>query len=294
MRSRRVFLSFALASLCAACACLAAPLPRPERRATLAYLQNLQNDDGGYRPAADPGPSMLTATVPAVRGALHLGSRPGKREATVRFVMSCYDSATGAFADTPGGKADVRSTAMGLIALTELGAPLPESGTKTLAFFEEKARSIPELYIAEAALQPSRLTPLSADRWLAAFEATRTADGGYGSGPADTARAVVTRLRLGREVPETEKIVRLLCAAQRPDGGFPGPQGTSDLSAAYPIVRALFMLKAKPDLGRLRSFVGSCRNADGGYGAVPGQPSTGSATYFAAIILDWAEQLDRG
>jgi prenyltransferase beta subunit len=294
MRSRRILLSFALASLCAACASLAAPLPRPERRATVAYLQLLQNDDGGYRAAAAAGPSLLSATVPAVRGLLHLGARPRRPEATVRFVMRCYNPGTGAFADTPGGQAEVRSTAMGLIALTELGAPLPEGGRKTVGYFNERARTVPDFYIAEAALQPAGLTPPGADRWLAAFEATRTADGGYGAGPADTARAVVTRLRLGREVPEGEKIARRLTAAQRPDGGFPGPQGTSDLGAAYPITRALFMLKARPDLGRLRAFVASCRNADGGYGAAPGQPSGGSATYFAAIILEWAEQLERG
>src|SRR5207237_4193332 len=35
-----------------------------------------------------------------------------------------------------------------------------------------------------------------------------------------------------------------------------------------------------------------CRNADGGYGAAPGQPSTASTTYFASIVLDWADELD--
>jgi hypothetical protein len=37
----------------------------------------------------------------------------------------------------------------------------------------------------------------------------------------------------------------------------------------------------------VRSFVAKCRNADGGYGVAPGQPSNISGTYFAAIILHW-------
>ena len=48
-----------------------------------------------------------------------------------------------------------------------------------------------------------------------------------------------------------------------------------------------------PDLGRLVTFVGRCRNPDGGYGPTPGKPSTASATYNASIVLHWAGELER-
>ncbi|MGO9416384.1 MAG: prenyltransferase/squalene oxidase repeat-containing protein [Syntrophobacteraceae bacterium] len=49
-------------------------------------------------------------------------------------------------------------------------------------------------------------------------------------------------------------------------------------------------MKEKPDAAKLRAFVAKCRNADGGYGVMPGQKSTGSGTYFAAIILHWLDE----
>jgi hypothetical protein len=51
------------------------------------------------------------------------------------------------------------------------------------------------------------------------------------------------------------------------------------------------MLREKPaDVAALRSFIGKCRNDDGGYGVVPGQPSSVSGTYYAGIVLHWLEE----
>ena len=52
------------------------------------------------------------------------------------------------------------------------------------------------------------------------------------------------------------------------------------------------MLKRKPDLAKLREFIARSRNADGGYGPRPNAPSTASATYQAAIVLHWADELE--
>ena len=54
------------------------------------------------------------------------------------------------------------------------------------------------------------------------------------------------------------------------------------------VMRAFHMLKEKPaDVAAFRAFVAKCRNADGGYGVAPGQPSNAGGTYFASIILHW-------
>jgi hypothetical protein len=48
------------------------------------------------------------------------------------------------------------------------------------------------------------------------------------------------------------------------------------------------MLKAQPKHAEgVRSFVAKCRNADGGYGVAPAQPSSVNATYYAGSILHW-------
>jgi hypothetical protein len=50
------------------------------------------------------------------------------------------------------------------------------------------------------------------------------------------------------------------------------------------------MLKARPDVGRALAFVEKCRNADGGYGVAPGQPSGVSGTYYAGSIRHWLSE----
>jgi prenyltransferase beta subunit len=271
----------------------AAPLDRAQREASLRYVNGLQNADGGFRPAAAPGNSQLGATLPCLRALKHLGGSPREAAQVNRFVQSCFDRESGGFADTPGGKPEVRSTAMGLMALAELKQPPGERGASATAYFVKNAQSVPEFYIAEAALDAAGLRPPDPQPWLAAFEATRNADGSYGKNVADTARAVVTMLRLKGTVKDERNLARLLKAAQHSDGGFGASGDASDLVTTYPVMRALFMLKERPDLERLRAFVARCRNTDGGYGPSPGQASTASATYMAAIVLHWAEDMGK-
>jgi hypothetical protein len=122
----------------------------------------------------------------------------------------------------------------------------------------------------------------------------RNPDGIYGKGAGQaraTGGAVAAVLRLGGKVEHPDNVIKALKAGQRPDGGF-GKEGTnrSDLETSYRVARTFHMLKATPDAGRLRQFIASCRNSDGGYGVMPGQPSTTSGTYYAAIILHWLDE----
>ena len=87
--------------------------------------------------------------------------------------------------------------------------------------------------------------------------------------------------------------VRALLEGQRADGGFSAAGEKSDLGSTYRVIRALYMLKVKPDTERLRAFIAKCRNADGGYGVAPGQPSAVSSTYNAAIVSYWLDDLEK-
>ena len=61
-----------------------------------------------------------------------------------------------------------------------------------------------------------------------------------------------------------------------------------DIESTYRVMRSFMMLKEPPaDTVRLRAFIASCRNKDGGYGVTPGQPSSVSGTYYAGIVLHW-------
>ena len=101
-------------------------------------------------------------------------------------------------------------------------------------------------------------------------------------------------LRSGGKLSDEQRkaVVSALHAGQRPDGGF-GKADTkdSDPETTYRVMRAFHLLKEKPkDVEKLKAFVARFRNADGGYSAASGQPSTVSGTYYAAVIGYWLEK----
>jgi prenyltransferase beta subunit len=294
LKSIRLASAFLAFSLIAAVS--AAPVPKEQREATVRWVATIQNPDGGYRGTPAPGMSQLGSVPAALRVAKYFGGALPNRDATIKFVLSCYDPSTGGFADTPGAAPSVRSTAMGVMALVDAKAPagiLQERVRSAGQYFEKNAKSLPDIYIATAALNAAGVKPTAASRWIAAFDETLTADGRYGAGGPETARAVNTILRAGGEVKNREAAIKDLKSLQNPDGGFRGATGASELPTTYPVMRALYMLKAEPDVPKLRQFVASCRNADGGYGARPGEPSAAGPTYHAAIVSHWLDEMEK-
>jgi hypothetical protein len=97
-------------------------------KAGSAYVQGLQTADGGFLPALgeggnSKGKSTLRATSAAVRALKYFGAQPRDRAAAARYVRSCFDPASGGFADQPGGRPDVMTTAVGAMAAVELQLP---------------------------------------------------------------------------------------------------------------------------------------------------------------------------
>lgn len=271
----------------------AARVASRDREATIKYVNTLQNTDGGYRMASAEAPSQLGATTSALRAVKYFGGKPGSREAAVRFVRSCHDAVTGGFANVPGGNPDVRSTAMGLMCMAELKLPTDRLAEGINGYFTKHAKSLFDIYIAAAALDAAGLMAPSAEAWITEYEAIRNSDGSYGKSIADTAGAAITILRVGGIVKDREGLARLLKNAQKPDGGWGVTGDTSDLATVYRVMRGLHMLDAVPYVERVQGFIGRCRNADGGYGATPGQPSGVGPTYYAGICLKWAEEMAR-
>ena len=85
---------------------------------TAAYAAAHQNQDGGF--ASKVGQtSSLGATNSALRVLKHVGGSVPDILGCIAYVKSCRD-ASGGFAPTPGGKPDVITTAIGLMAAAEL------------------------------------------------------------------------------------------------------------------------------------------------------------------------------
>jgi len=294
MQARRLALCVIVLSILATPA-LAQKLDINDIENSIRYINDLQNTDGGFRPAATDNESDLGAMNAALRAIkyFHPRARPRNRDAMPEFVAKCYHASSGGFSSKPGREPDVRSTAMGLMVMAELKMDLKERGPAVTRYFAENSKTMADFYIAAAALNAAELPPpKNAKDWIAEFEKTGHADGTYGKEPADTAGAVNTILRLGGSLKDPHATAHAIRSAQQDDGGF-GKQGEkSDLATTYRCMRALWMLKNPPNSDRLHAFIARCRNDDGGYGVQPGQPSSVSGTYFAAIVMHWFEELE--
>ncbi|HEY1861430.1 MAG TPA: prenyltransferase/squalene oxidase repeat-containing protein [Gemmataceae bacterium] len=284
-------------------AALASPLrgqTAADKKATISYLQGLQAPDGGFFPATpdsntDRAPrSSLRATSSAIRALKYFGGEPSDKTACAKFVASCFDKESGGFTDLVGGKPDVTSTAIGLMAVVELKMPGDPYAEPAVKYLTTNAKGFEDIRIAAAGLEAVAKHPKIADDWLEQVGKMANPDGTFGKDGGktrETGGAVVVLLRLGGKVENKADVLKALNAGQRKDGAF-GKDGTdkSDLESSYRVMRAFMMLKEKPgDVDALRGFIAKCRNRDGGYGVAPNQPSTVSATYFASIILHWLE-----
>ncbi len=267
-----------------------------QKKATIDYLRSLESREGGFVPAAGQDRPTLRATSSAVRALKYFGGEPRDRASAAKLVAACFDDKSGGFTDRPGeGRPDVATTAIGIMAVIELKLPAEKYTGPATEFLSQRARSFEEVRIAAAGLEAAGKRGAAADVWLKMLAGMRGADGTYGKGdaaPRATGGAVAAELRLGARLGDDrrEAVLKALRAGQRPDGGFgkDGEKG-SDLETSYRVMRTFHMLKEAPDAGKLRAFVASCRNDDGGYGVTPGQKSNLSGTYYAGIILRWLE-----
>jgi hypothetical protein len=260
---------------------------------TAAYAAAHQNADGGF--AAAPGqPSTLGATNTGIRVLDYVGGSIPDVAACVAFVNSCK-VAGGGFAQTPGGKPDVVTTAIGLLAAGELKIADKAMIDDAIAYFHANSKSFEEVRMSIAGLEAVSAKSPDFPRWAEQIEVMRQPDGSFGNGPSGafvTGGAGAAILRMGMELPKRDAVLAVMRAGQRPDGAWSKDDGPSDLSSSYRVMRAFYMLREKPDVERIVGYIASCRHDDGSHSATPGGPGNLGATYFATIILRWIRLLD--
>ncbi|HEV3143455.1 MAG TPA: prenyltransferase/squalene oxidase repeat-containing protein [Gemmataceae bacterium] len=294
---RKYFLTL----VCVVGSCVPVLAQTPEqKKATVRFVQELQVADGGFAPApvdsrVDKDPKgSLRATTSALRALKYFGGAPKDKAAVAKFVRSCFDVATNTFSDQPGGKPDVFSTAIGLMAEAELNIKLGNREISVI-WLGENAKEFEDIRIAAAGMEAVGIFNIATEAWKRDLAAKANPDGSYGKG-AETARAtggtIVTILRLNGKIKHSETIIEILNKNQNADGAFgKDDSGASDLETSYRVLRCYHMLKSTPaNEAKLREFIAKCRNEDGGYGVQPGKPSQVGSTYFAAIILHWLDE----
>jgi hypothetical protein len=269
------------------------------RQETLKYILALHDaESGGYKVDANAKPSYRACNG-AAKAIRYLGGTVPDKDKTAAFVLKCYDPATGAFAE-PGGKADVGSTAIGVITAAEFDVP-HEKYAKALDYLKANAKSFEEIRLAAAAVEAWGVKdcPFKLNDW---FDAAKThireisSDAANG-GARELGSAAALSLRLEAPVGKQESAMAInqLKLGQRDDGGWGKKDApASDPESNYRVMRALYLLKAKPaDPAKLRNLIAKYRNADGGYGVEPGKPSNMSGTYYAITVLHWLAELEK-
>jgi prenyltransferase beta subunit len=266
-----------------------------EKAATVAFVQKLQQADGGFIPA--PGAKTkdsLRTTSTALRALKYFGGEPKDATKLPTFVGLHFDKTTGAFADLANSNPDVFSTAVGLMAVAQLKLPTEPYLEPAMKYLSDNAKSFEDIRIAAAGFEAIGKKAPKADEWIKEIVKTRNADGTYGKGTGvarATGSAVAAILRLGGTIEMRDNVVKAMKAGQRADGGFGKEESPgSDLETTYRVMRAFHMMKEKPDEAKLRAFIAKCRNADAGYSVAPGQDSNVSGVYFAGILMYWLDQ----
>ncbi len=286
-------IAFVLAALGAAWTASTSKAQTPAEMAqTAAYAAAHQNKDGGFAPKVGQ-PSSLGSTNHGLRVLRHVGGSVPDILACVNYVKSCRVKGAG-FSPTPGGKPDVVTTGLGLLAASELKIADPDMIREAVAFLGKNARSFEEVRMAAAGLEAIGVYSPDAPRWLHQIEGMRNPDGAFGTGPAapfTTGGCAAAILRLGYPLEHRDAVVSAIKAGQRPEGAWSKDDGPPDLSSSYRIMRAMFMLHERPDIDRLLAFVARCRKSDGSYSATPdGEGNLGGA-YLGTIIIHWSRQL---
>jgi hypothetical protein len=276
-------------------------LEEKARQETLKYILSLHDaESGGYKVDANAKPSYRACNG-AAKAIRYLGGTVPDKEKTAAFVLKCYDPATGAFAE-PGGKPDVGSTAIGVITAAEFDVP-HEKYAKALDYLKANAKAFEEIRLAAAAVEAWGVKdcPFKLDDWVevAKKHVAETPPNWTDGGARELGSAVALALRLGFPFAsgrqESRFIRASLLAGQRNDGGWGKKDApASDPESNYRVMRALYLLKAKPaDPAKLRTLIAKYRNADGGYGVEPGKPSNMSGTYYAITVLHWLAELEK-
>ena len=183
---------------------------------TAAYAAAHQNEDGGF--AAEAGqPSTLGTTNTGLRVLDYAGGSVPDIAGCIRFVKSCKVKDSG-FAQTPRGKPDVVTTAIGLLAASELKIADRSMIDDALAYFSTNAKTFEEVRMSIAGLEGVGERSPDFPRWAEQLEGMRQPDGSFGEGAGKafaSGGAGASFLRMGMALDKREAVIAAIKAGQR-------------------------------------------------------------------------------
>jgi prenyltransferase beta subunit len=291
-----------------------APDTTSRKKETLYWVLQQQDPTGGFyaspkEPGTDAKPQpSLRATSAAVRAIKYLGGEIPNLDKHSAFVLKCFDPKTGGFAE-PGGKPDVGTTSVGVMAAVELGITKDEF-SKAMEYLKENAKTFEDVRIGAAAVEAwgVKACPFKLDQWQESAKryvesipkSKASAESPEDGVARDLASWVAFELRLELKTiadlsTGSNALPVTISNGQRLDGGWSKKgEKSSDIESTYRVMRSLMLLKEKPkDIPALRKFVESHHNKDGGYAVKPGDKSTVGGVYYAIIVSKWLDEMTK-
>lgn len=260
--------------------------PKDGTAKTVAFLTALQNSDGGF--SAKPGESStLAATSTAIRALKYIDAKPKNTPAAIGYIKSCRDAKSGGFALTPGGRVDLSSTAMGIVALGALNLLDDEWMPRAIDYLVKQANKVENIRLALGCLGMIDKTLPQFPEWHQKLLATRNVDGTWGQGKnivTETGELADRILTMNFDLEKRYIVITVLKQSQNQDGGWAFSDKPSSLYATYVVMRAFQRLKVSPDLKRLREFIKARRKPDNTYSGSPKESGDLQSTYFALYI----------
>lgn len=269
-------------------------VPPKGAKEAVEFLATLEQPDGGFiNDAAKPeNLPTLTATLAAVRAFKALGADVPNADKHAEFVLKCYDE-KGGFRENPRAKQGptARTTAVGILACAELGVATDK--IKDAPAFLDAADYHPThcALLAAAVNAWGGKWPGKADAILEKAEPLARA---FATGPGAAQSFAVyinTGFRIRGGINTRLGTVETLRKVTMPDGGWGLPDAkTSDLETTAEVCQALAAARATAVApAKIREFVASCKNKDGGYGVKPGDPSTAAGTAAFAVVAKFVK-----
>lgn len=270
-----------------------------EKKATLKFIDSLRDPETGAWAVSPPKDGeKLKPSLRAVNGAVNalkfFGGEVTDKEKVTKFVLSCYDEKTGAFAE-PGDKPSVAMTSVGVLAATAVGIP-KEKYKGAAKYVMDNCKAFEDFRIGAAAFEALGVKTDEDEfiRWMKEGVYTWSTQGGDPEATAARGLASLAAMRLRLDANamtgELKKTYsEMIQKGQKADGGWGKYDAkTSDAETTYRVMRALMLMKEKPkDADGVTKFVASCRRKDGGYGVDAEAPSSMSGVYYAAKISEW-------
>ncbi|MFF3322709.1 prenyltransferase/squalene oxidase repeat-containing protein [Streptomyces sp. NPDC002889] len=252
---------------------------------------------------ANQAPSVF-GTHHSVANLRVLGEDPQELEQVTAW-LTYAQSPNGAFAEFPGGPADVLNSYLAVNAFQLLGHEAgPRDREGAIEFlrgcqnkdggFGVVPGFVSDLFhtnLAVVALDSLGSGPADPEACVRYVVAARNEDGGYGERvgtPSDTFsvyRAVGTLALLGKDLPYRAEAVRFLQDCQGPGGGFSHDLVSREsLIATYHAVAALYLLESAPlRQDECQTWLTGCQTPDGGFSNIPGVTSGTIDEGFAAV-----------